>query len=132
MPAGDPEPKLASPIVAAIIEAETRTTGEIHAHLSRRWFERDPLARANRLFQRLDMSKTPDRNAVLVYVNLRKRRLAVVADEGIHKRVGEHFWQEVADELRQDLRSTHFENAISAAVLRIGGALERHFPARTR
>jgi uncharacterized membrane protein len=121
-----------SPIVAAILEAESRTTGEIHVHLSRRWYEKDPLARANRLFQRFDMAQTPQRNAVLLYVNLRKRRLALVGDKGIQARVSARFWKEQARELSQDLRATQFENAISAAVRRLGHELERRFPSPSR
>ena len=75
------------------------------------------------------MTGTPQQNAVLVYVNLRRRRLAVVYDAGIPKKVSDTFLGGVVEELRQDLRATHYESAISAAVLKIGQELARHFPA---
>lgn len=118
-----------SPIVHAITEAESNTTGEIRVHLSRRWFEKDPCQRALKLFHRFGMTRTTHRNAVLLYVNLRRRKFAVIGDEGIHQAVGQKYWQDLAEQLRQDLHSTQMENAIALAVLTIGKTLRQFFPA---
>jgi uncharacterized membrane protein len=117
-----------SPIIGAIQKAEENTTGEIRVHLSKKWFEKDPYVRATRLFQQFGMFRTPERNAVLFYVNLRRRKFAIVGDEGIHKAVGQRYWEEVAKDLRQNLTETHPENAIAQAVLEIGQILSKHFP----
>lgn len=118
-----------SRIVRAIQDAEKGTTGEVRVHLSKRWLERDPLARARKLFKRFGMERTTFRNAVLIYVNLRKRRLAIVGDNGIHEILGPRYWETVATRLARDLRRTHHENAIAAAVREVGIQLARHFPA---
>lgn len=118
-----------SPIVAAITEAESHTTGEIRVHLSRHWVEPSPYRRARHLFKRFKMQATPHRNAVLLYVNLRRRKLAIIGDQGIHAYVGQPFWEKLIGILQKDLRSTHYENAISNTVLQIGKELGRHFPA---
>jgi uncharacterized membrane protein len=115
-------------IVEAIARAERGTTGEIRVHLSRRLLEKDAMRRARRLFTRFEMHQTEDRNAVLLYVNLRRHKLAVVGDEGIHHRVGDEFWKKLVHELRSDLKGTHPENAIAMAVHRIGEELAKHFP----
>ena len=125
----NPKPRN-SPIVTAIARAERVSTGEIRVHLSRRRWERDPLARARLLFQKFGMHATRERNGVLLYVNLRKRVFAVVGDEGIHKAVGADYWQELMKALREDLHSTHIENAIALAVQTIGFTLQRYFPAK--
>jgi uncharacterized membrane protein len=117
-----------SKIVEAIARAETKTTGEIRVHISKRWFEPNPLVRAQKLFRRLGMERTSLRNAVLLYVNLRKRRFAIFGDEGIHQSVGQKYWESIAKELSQDLRGTHHENAIAAAVNKISIALAENFP----
>ena len=117
-----------SPIVEAIAEAESGTSGEIRVHLTKRWFERDPYARAQALFKSLGMTETRLRNGVLLYANLRKRRFAVVGDEGIHQAVGQEFWEGLAKRLSERLLSTHPERAIAAAVQEIGIELKRHFP----
>jgi uncharacterized membrane protein len=117
-----------SKIVEAIAQAEDRSTGEIRVHVSKRWFEKDPFARAQKLFYRLGMERTTLRNAVLLYVNFRRRKFAIYADEGIHQSVGQRYWEKIARELSQDLRGTHHENAIATAVQKIGQALAESFP----
>lgn len=118
-----------SPIVRAIAEVEKRTTGEIRVHLSRRWIERDPFARAQKLFQEYGMTRTAQRNGVLLYINLRRHKFAIVGDEGIHRTVGQKYWEELARALHDDLMSTHLENAVAIAVHTIGATLQRFFPA---
>ena len=118
-----------SPIVAAIAAAERGTTGEIRVHLSKRRWDPDPFARAQKIFAQLGMYRTNQRNAVLLYVNLRKRKFAIIGDEGIHQAVGGRYWQELSNALRDDLHSTHLENALALAVRTIGLTLARFFPA---
>jgi uncharacterized membrane protein len=117
-----------SPILIALAEAERGSTGEIRVHLSRRWIERDPFTRATALFREFGMGRTAKRNAVLVYVNLRARKFAIAADEGVTAAVGARFWEKLSRELTVDLRSTHPENAVALTVRRIGDALRKHFP----
>lgn len=121
-----------SPIIQAIADCEALTTGEIRVHMSRRYFDGEPARRAHKIFDELQMFRTTHRNAVLLYVNLKKRTFAVHADEGFYQRVnqtrGAHYWNQVALMLQQDLLSTHYERAISRAVRRIGFVLAQEFP----
>jgi uncharacterized membrane protein len=117
-----------SKIVEAIAKAEKQTTGEIRVHVSKRWFEPNPLLRAQKVFHRLGMNRTNLKNGVLLYVNLRRRKFAIYGDEGIHQSVGQRYWEKIARELSQDLRGTHHENAIAMAVTKIGDALAESFP----
>lgn len=126
--AGKENKKELSPIVQAITDAERASTGEIRVHLSRRWIEKDPFDRAFRLFHQFGMTKTRQRNAVLLYINLRKKKFAIVGDEGIHHVVGQRYWEELALHLKQDLQSTHIENAVALAVRTIGMTLKKFFP----
>jgi len=117
-----------SPIVEAIRLAEENTTGEIRVHLSKKWIERDPYRRATRLFQKFGMFRTTHRNAVLLYVNLKRKKFAIIGDEGIHQTVGQMYWEDLARALKHALISTHPENAIALAVSRIGDILHEHYP----
>ena len=123
------EPVKRSPVIRAIAAAEKGTTGEIRVHLSKKWFEPDPFARATKLFHRFGMTKTAQRNAVLIYVNLRRKKFALIGDEGIHKVVGQDYWNGLAEALRNDLRSCSTEDAIALAVRTVGATLQRFFPA---
>lgn len=126
---GDGQRRTVSPIVQAIREAQRETTGEIRVQISRRWLEKDPFARARKLFSQFGMTRTSHRNAVLLYVNTRTRRFALVGDQGIHEAVGQRYWDELAQALGRDLQSTQIERAIAIAVLTLGATLKRFFPA---
>jgi uncharacterized membrane protein len=117
-----------SPIVEAIRVAESGTTAEIRVHLSRRLIERDPLKRAMSLFDQYEMSRTSRRNSLLIYVNLNRRRFAILADRAAYKTLGRSFWEEAARNLKRDFVSTHPENAIALSVIKIGERLARQYP----
>lgn len=127
---GNPTKKQLSPIVEAIILAEIGTTGEIRVHLSRNWLEKNPYHRATRLFRHFKMFQTKDRNAVLLYFNLRRKKFAIIGDTGVHQAVGQNYWSNLSEKLRLDLRGTHPEKAIALAVIELGKTLKKHFPTK--
>jgi uncharacterized membrane protein len=79
-------------IVAAIQNAERMTSGEVRVFVESKCSYIDAIDRAVELFFKLQMQETKDRNAVLVYVAMKDRQLAVFGDEGIHKKVGNEYW----------------------------------------
>lgn len=118
-----------SPIVKAIGHAEQLTTGEIHVHISHRFFERYPLKSAQTIFKKYRLENTSERNGILLYINLRKKKFVVLGDEGIHNKVGQDYWNHLCVALKEDLQSTYFENAIAIAVRTMGITLAQIFPA---
>ena len=120
-----------SPIIRALTVLSRRTSGEVRVHLSHAVFEKDVMAMALSLFAEFEMTRTPHRNAVLIYLNLRHRRFAIVADEGIHRALGQRYWDEMAVHLREDLLSTHFENALALSIYGLAESLAKYFPHAT-
>ncbi len=112
---------------SAIQEAERRTSGEIRVFISR-FPSADPMADAQREFARLGMTRTPLRNAVLLYFAPESQRFAIVGDEGIHLRCGEPFWKAVAGEMEVILKRGEISDAILAGIQRAGAELAIHFP----
>lgn len=117
-----------TPILRAIRFAEKKSTGEVRVHVVKNRFERDPMASALRRFDEFGMTRTTDRNAVLVYLNRATRRFAIVGDEGIHRAVGQKYWDEIGANFAEDLRSTYYENAVALLVYALGTTLARKFP----
>ncbi|MGK5082591.1 TPM domain-containing protein [Bdellovibrionota bacterium FG-1] len=117
-----------NPLIQAIAEAEAGTTGEIRVHLSKRFYEKNPLKRALQLFTRFGLTHTAQRNTVLIYVNLRKNKFAIVGDIKIHETVSRRDWNRLTDELAVLLRETHSERAITLTALALGTTLREHFP----
>jgi uncharacterized membrane protein len=115
-------------IVAAIREAESKTSGEIRVLIQRGKLKSDPLVAAQKKFHRLGMHKTRERNAVLIFVAPRVHKLAVVGDNAIHERCGDEFWQRVVETMRVHFRNEKFSDALINAVNEVGKVLAAHFP----
>jgi uncharacterized membrane protein len=122
------EPTSVTPIIRAIRYTEKKSTSEIRVHVVKNFLEKDPMASALRRFDEFGMSRTAQRNAVLIYLNRTKRRFAIVGDEGVHRAVGQRYWDEIAVNFAEDLQSTHYENAISLLVYALGSTLAKKFP----
>ncbi|HWI59467.1 MAG TPA: TPM domain-containing protein [Bacillota bacterium] len=114
-------------IVAAIREAEQRTSGEIRVFVSRRDIE-DPLAAARRHFAALGMEKTRERNGVLIFVAPRTQQFAILGDSGIHTRCGENFWTQLAAQMSAYFQRAEFTQGIVYGVKTAGELLAQHFP----
>jgi len=115
-------------IVAAIREAESKTSGEIRVLIQRGKLKSDPLVAAQKKFHRLGMHKTRERNAVLIFVAPRAHKLAVVGDNAIHDRCGDEFWQRVVEIMRAHFQNEKFSDALINAVNEVGKVLAAHFP----
>lgn len=67
---------------------------------------------------------------VLIFVALVDRQVQILADAGIHQRVGEAAWTRAADAITAAMRGGHDPTAgIVEAVDICGAALKEHFPA---
>jgi len=117
-------------IVAAIRDAESKTSGQIRVFIQRGKLEGDPLIAAQKKFHRLGMHKTPERNAVLIFVAPRAHKFAVVGDKAIHEKCGESFWQRLVDGMREHFRNEKFTDAVVNAIEEADRALVAHFPKR--
>ncbi len=119
----------------AVRQAEASTSAEIRVHLERRVHHLplqrpDALRRARRVFAHLGMHLTADRHGVLIYLAVEDRKLAIVGDEGIHRHVGDAYWETVRDLMIVRLREGRALEAVVAGVAEVGRVLARHFPRR--
>ena len=115
-------------IINAIRLAEQQTSGEIRVYTESRCRFVDPLDRAAEVFWGLKMDMTKDRNGVLVYVAMKDRQFAILADQGIHEKVGQAFWNEEVSVMKKHFSNALPADAIEAVVNDVGQALRTHFP----
>ena len=115
-------------VMNAIKEAETNTSGEIRVHIEDRCKIGDPIKRAIEMFGELHMHETELRNGVIVYVAIKDHKLAVWGDEGIHKKVGQNFWNDVLATMQKYFSAKDYETGLSEAILMIGDNLKEYFP----
>jgi uncharacterized membrane protein len=117
-------------IVAAIAAAERGSSGEIRVHVTRRVPE-NLEERAARRFQLLGMTKTAERNGVLIYIAPRARQFRILGDAAIHEKCGAEFWTEVASAMEASFRKGEFTEGVVRGVERVGEVLGRHFPRKS-
>ena len=122
-------------IADAVRQAEAATSAEVRVHLERRVHRLplrrpDALRRARQVFAHLGMHLTAERHGVLIYLAVEDRKLAIVGDEGIHRQVGDAYWETVRDLMIARLSEGRALEAVLIGVAEVGRELARHFPRR--
>lgn len=114
-------------IVEGITKLESNSTGEL------RIFVEDSCNgnlhdRAIEVFVEHGMQHTLNRNAVLIYIAVRSRKIYVWGDEGIHAKAGQGLWDQIFADLTADFKDSMFEAGILRAIEAIGSKLAEFFP----
>ena len=123
-------------IAQAIAESEKKHRGEIRfaleANLGLRdlWGGKSPQQRAKEVFSKLGVWDTAENNGVLIYLLLADHDVEIVADRGIHERVGTTAWEEICRVMEGEFRQGRFEEAVIAGIKRVGELLAREYPAK--
>jgi len=114
-------------LIDAINRAELNTSGEIRVHVEA-LCKKNPVDRATTVFEKLGMHKTKDRNGILFYLAYEDHKFAVIGDEGIHKKVGQDFWDEIRNALINKFKDGLFVSGLTDAILLSGEKLKTYFP----
>ena len=124
-------------IEQTIRETETRHDGQIRFAVEAA-LDLSPLLagqtareRAIEVFSQLRVWDTEHNNGVLIYLLLADRDVEIVADRGIHVRLGNEVWEAICREMEKAFRSGHFEAGLLAGIHAVGEHMGRHFPARS-
>lgn len=111
----------------AIKRVEAQTSGEIRVSVAG-FFRGDLQRLAEGAFRRLRIADTRYRNGVLILVAPTRRKVVILADVGIHARVGASFWSAVTETLTARFRAREFTTGLTEAIHEIGAQLTTHFP----
>jgi uncharacterized membrane protein len=114
-------------LLNAIAEAERFTSGEIRLHIQN-WCLGNPLKEAKKIFARLKMHQTDQRNGVLIFIAVRSRKLAIFGDEGIHQKLGAEFWDKLVKQLIEQFRANHKADGLAECIKECGRQLGAYFP----
>ena len=87
--------------------------------------------RAIEVFSNLRVWDTEHNNGVLIYLLLADHDVEIIADRGIHVRLGQEVWEAICHEMEAAFRAGHFEAGVLAGIHAVGEHLSRHFPARS-
>ncbi|MCW3108972.1 MAG: hypothetical protein JWQ09_3478 [Segetibacter sp.] len=115
-------------MVDAIQKAEKNTSGEVRVFVESKCNYVDAVDRAKEIFFSLKMEQTKDRNAVLFYLAMDDRQLALFADEGIYQRLGAKYWNDEVRKIIGAFTKDDYTGGICAVINDIGVALQTEFP----
>lgn len=91
--------------------------------------DQSPADRAIEVFAQLRVWDTEHNNGLLIYLLLADHAVEIVADRGIHARVGADAWREVCQHMETAFAQSNYEAGVVAGVQAVTQHLVRHFPA---
>jgi len=88
--------------------------------------------RASRLahaqFYEQGVQLTPHHSGVLLFVSFAERYVEIVADKGIHEKLGETRWKDIVDEFVAQVRRGRVVDGFVDAITACGAAMAEHYP----
>jgi uncharacterized membrane protein len=97
---------------------------------SQLWRDLSPRDRAREVFAMQGVWNTEENNGVLIYVLLADRRVEIVADRGIDRKVAPDDWQRIVRVMEDCFRDARYEEGALAGVRSVSDLLAAHFPVR--
>jgi putative membrane protein len=91
-------------------------------------------ARASRLakaqFYLQGVHMTREHSGVLLFVSLAERYVEIVADQGIHEKLGEAHWQSIIQNFVRQVSDGQVVEGLVTAISACGEAMAQHYPRR--
>jgi len=84
--------------------------------------------RAIDVFSQLRIWDTEHNNGVLIYLLLADRGVEIVADRGIHEKVGEQEWEGICRTMEAAFRQADYEGGVVRGIQEVTRHLAKHFP----
>ena len=84
--------------------------------------------RAVEMFARLHVWDTEHNNGVLIYLLLADRDVEILADRGVHARVGSQGWETICRAMEDAFRAGDFQGGVIRGIRAAGEHLDRHYP----
>ena len=123
-------------IEAKITESEAQHSGEIRfaveASLDGSALLRDqtPRERAVEVFSNLRVWDTEENCGLLIYLLLADRAVEIVADRGIHAKVGEQEWNRICQDMQSEFSRENYQAGLFLGIEQMTSHLKKHFPAQ--
>jgi uncharacterized membrane protein len=122
-------------IEQAIKASETAHVGEIRfavegaLHSAPLFKAQSARERAIDVFSQLRIWDTEHNNGVLIYLLLADRAVEIVADRGVHAKVGSREWENICRTMETAFKEANYEGGVVNGIQAVTQHLTRHFPA---
>lgn len=119
-------------IALAVEEAEHGHVGEIQVVIegcipAKQAYLQDTCARARQLFAELGVWDTEYNSGVLLYLNLCEHKVEIVIDRGIKQATAQEIWDQICQNIIQQLRQHKFRQGVIEGVKQIGEVLDQYY-----
>lgn len=85
-------------------------------------------ARALDVFSQLRVWDTRHNNGLLIYLLLADRHVEIVADRGIHEKVGTTAWEGICRKMETAFKQANYEEGVVTGIQAATHLLTKHFP----
>jgi len=86
---------------------------------------------AESAFIRNGLTETRDRTGILVFIALFEHEVLILADRGIHQKLGDTYWKQHADKIAGSVRENRFTEQLCDSIAAMGTQLAQHFPRKS-
>jgi uncharacterized membrane protein YgcG len=123
-------------IESAIRKCEASHSGEIRfavegtLHLRALLRGQTARDRAVEVFSQLRVWDTEQNNGVLIYLLLADHDVEILADRGVHARVGTEGWERICHEMEAMLRLGDFAAGVLSGIRAVSARLVEHYPSK--
>lgn len=85
--------------------------------------------RAIDVFSEMRIWDTEHNSGVLIYMSLADRTVEIVADRGIHAKVGAQEWEKICRTMETAFKQANYEDGVVCGIQAVARHLIEHFPA---
>lgn len=102
---------------------------ELHLRLVPRWVKHSRARRlAHAQFYEQGVHMTREHSGVLFFVSLAEHYVEIVADKGIHEKIGAAHWRGIVQAFVTDVKAGRVVDGFVAAIGACGTAMAKHYP----
>ena len=109
-------------------KAELKVVVEMHYHFFQLLNKITSYKRALEIFSNLHIWDTELNNGVLIYIILADKKLEIVADRGVSKILGDHFWDKMIKETIEYFKTNKYLEGVKYLISKISLELEKLYP----
>lgn len=99
-----------------------------HLYSSKRLKEKNVQKEAWAYFSQLGMQHTQHQTGIMIFLSAFEKQVVILADRGIHKKVGETYWKDEAHSIAQGFREKKAAQHLIESLDRMNQLLSTHFP----
>ncbi len=92
------------------------------------WSQQEVEKSAFAHFVTLGLTETKDRTGILIFISELEHRVVVLADKGIHEKVGKEYWGRHVAQIRDGIRAGKGYEALIGVLDEMGRSLKQYFP----